>query len=42
MKKVLLGLCILTICLSSCGNNKKEENCDIIVNFTAQANIITK
>lgn len=42
MKKVLLGLCILTICLSSCGNNKKEENCDIIVNFTAQANIITE
>ena len=40
MKKVLLVLCILTIFLSSCDNNG-VDNCDIIVNFTAQANVIT-
>lgn len=41
MKRVLLGLCILTIFLSSCTNNEGGDDCDIIVNFTAQANVIT-
>lgn len=46
MKRVIFVLCVMVIFLSSCtgdkcDDNKKDNKCDVIVNFTAQANIIT-
>lgn len=42
MKRLVLMLCVMVIFLSSCSINKKDNKCDVIVNFTAQANIITE